>query len=420
MGSQWASRQRCYKTRFLKSKRLRILAIILMVVMGGENQLIAQERKERGLWIEVVGPTTPLQSRESIDTVIRDAKAAHVTDLYVQVLREGKAWFRSSYAEAAWQVANKDDHEFDPLGYLLGHAGASNLKVHAWLNVFNLHENDNAFILNNLGPEILITDNTGVRIDQYSGDGSPRDSRDAFFRLDTPGFWLDPGDPAVKQYYQLVISELLELYPDLAGIHLDYFRYPFVIPLRPGTAISLGFDLGYGEVSRRSFKETQTIDEPFVLRVRSSNILDPINTEVSFKWDQWRRSRLDNYLTWIKQALTPAQELSVAVIPYSDRAYLNAFQDWRKWLSAGLVSKVCLMAYTKDDALLGHLVREAVAFKGENSRVIAGIGAYLHSDPKEIHDQERIALSKGADGTLLFSYKNIKKKKKDFFELLSS
>lgn len=54
------------------------------------------------------------------------------------------------------------------------------------------------------------------------------------------GEWfLDPGNPAVKDYLRALVGEVVSKY-DVDGIHLDYVRYPdnamrFPIPIRLGS-----------------------------------------------------------------------------------------------------------------------------------------------------------------------------------------
>src|SRR6185295_11181083 len=103
--------------------------------------------------------------------------------------------------------------------------------------------------------------------------------------------------------------------------------------------------------------------------------------ETAERWDAWRRDQVSRYLPEIKSRLRAGQKLSVAALAYADRAYLSAFQDWRGWLADGAVDRVCLMSYSPDDRLFGHLVRQAAACcEADRSRLYAGVGMWFFDD----------------------------------------
>lgn len=359
--------------------------------------------KEQGIWVEVVGPQTPLDTREGVSEALKHFADLKVTDIYLQVYREGKAWFHSSYAE----FAVPQDPSFDPLRSMLEGAKAQGMRVHAWVNVFNLHTNKEASVLKQLGEGVLLVDNSGQSVMRYGLGGQAPGKRSAYFQLDTPKLWLDPSNPLVEQYLEALVTDLVSRYPELDGVHLDFFRYPFLIPLRPHSGIPLGFDLGYTTHAIASFSEDRTLQQPFVKDSRGN--LQPRDRDIAKEWDAWRRERLERYLHKFRAVIRPDQELSVAVVAWADRAYFNALQNWRKWLSDDLVDKVCLMSYTQDDEVFTQVLRQALPFRGKSSRISMGIGAYLFYRPESVFKQVKLAEDLGSDGVVLFSYRNLRK-----------
>jgi hypothetical protein len=193
----------------------------------------------------------------------------------------------------------------------------------------------------------------------------------------------------------------------LVGIHLDYIRYPYALPITPGSRFSPRLDFGYGRTSMERFRAETGFRAP-INGIQQS-------TAAYQAWDSWRRLQVTRTVQEVESALRvrrPDALLSVAVLPWADRAYLSSFQNWRAWLQAGLLDKVVLMNYTRDEELAIQISRGGVAWRlpsGVNAKrqgkVLVGLGAYLFSgDPRPIWRQWHGALHSGADGVVLFSY----------------
>lgn len=360
-----------------------------------------------GLWLESLGANPALAEREGLVEAVRFAKEAGVTDLYLQIYREGRAWFPS-------QIAGQEhlklclDRGHDPLGEALALAEQNHLRVHAWINVFNLGRNSGAKILHDHGNDILLTDNCGIRVDAYTDNGKPPDSRADFFVLDAPKLWLDPAAPAVKEYLGTLAQEIFSSYPTFSGLHLDFFRYPYFLPMQPSSRIGCGFEVGYGAQTMKSFEATLGEEGAFILDEKKA--LRPASEGISLRWDCWRREQIESYLVRFRSALPKGAGLSVAALAWPDRAYFTAYQNWRRWLTEDAIDQACLMAYTADDELFSFLIRQAVAFQGARSAVIAGAGVYLHSHADQLARQICSAQAAGAKGALIFSYENLRKK----------
>jgi uncharacterized lipoprotein YddW (UPF0748 family) len=371
----------------------------------GKAQLnkAGQRMPMRGMWVEAVSDLRVLDSKAGIVALLEDAAHAQVTDLFIQVYKAGKGWYRSTIARPAQFI-----DEIDPLALVLDGAEKRGIRVHAWINMFNLADNNEAAILQMYGDEVLIEDNRGTASKAYLA-GTPPDERAPFFRLDTPGLWLDPAHPAVKRFTLRVIEELLRSYPTLTGVHLDYFRYPYLIPARNGSSVPYGFDFGYGVAAREQF--AHLIGNPTPFERGSLNELQPVSAEIATLWDRWRREQIESYLPQIRGFLRKDQLLSVASVASTDKAFNTVLQNWPRWVEHGEVDLVALMSYTQDEERFRQFIKQALSFRNRGTRqteIIAGIGAWQLSQ-YEISSQSEAALELGAQGTLLFSYANMKK-----------
>ena len=71
----------------------------------------------------------------------------------------------------------------------------------------------------------------------------------------------------------------------------------------------------------------------------------------------------------------PWIQVSAAVFPDANEAYIYKGQDWRGWLKAGYLDAVALMAYGSDTNHIVKQTQEALEIAGEK-HVYTGIGAW--------------------------------------------
>jgi uncharacterized lipoprotein YddW (UPF0748 family) len=353
----------------------------------------------RGLWVLCQGSQRLLDQPEKIPQLLEDAQALAVTDLFVQVYRGGRAWFDSSLADSEpWRRVQESAGQ-DTLKELIPRAHAAGLRVHAWVNVLSLANNLSAPLLRDLGRDAVLMDQAGRSLLDYPELEVPQPDR-RYYRMGTPAVWLDPAAPGVAPRLAETFAELVSRYPELDGIHLDYIRYPGVLPFAPGSRFGVGLDLGHGPKSRERFLAETGLRAP-----RPPDQLGNAN-----RWDEWRREKVTELVRAIRDAaryVKPDIQVSAAVWAFSDRAYLSIGQDWRRWLEEGLVEFAVPMAYTLDGRLFRY---HAEAYSGDpnHGRIWPGVGAWLFSNrPERAVEQVRIAREAGAPGDALFSWDSI-------------
>lgn len=348
-----------------------------------------------GLWVEAEGPNRILEARSRLEAMLQAAEEMGVQDLFLQVYRGNRAWYASSFADETPFRTTLGREGYDPLAFILARAHAKGIRVHAWMNLFNLGRNAEAPILKQVGRSAVLTDSRGRSLLQYPnrqpGDG---------FALDTPGLWLDPANLQVQTFLTQLTLELLDRYPTLDGLHFDYIRYPYTVPMIPGSRHQNGgLDFGYGEETIGRFKAETGLD-PW----RAKEDL-----AVAEAWDGWRRGQLTGFLRRLRAKVKtryPRMVLSAALLPWMDRAYLTAFQDWRGWMEEGLLDVGIIMNYTRDGRLARYVSRQSVAFRGKG-KIYIGLGAYLFDGPEALLQQIEEAKQEGANGIVLFSYENL-------------
>lgn len=342
------------------------------------------------------GSQRVLDNPQKIPLLLEDARRLGVTDLFVQVYRGGRAWFESELADAAPYWESTEAAGEDVLARLIAAAHAEGLRVHAWVNVLNLARNKQAPLVRDLGRSAVLVDQRGRSLLDYPELDVPPPDRE-FYRLGTPGVWIDPAAPGVAARLAETFAELVARYPELDGLHLDYIRYPGVLPFAPGSRFGVGLDMGHGEQTRARFRRETGLEPPSPPgRLGNAN-----------RWDAWRRDQVTELVRQIGDATRsarPGLALSAAVWSHADRAYLSVGQDWRGWLDDGLVDFAVPMAYTLDPAIFRYQA-DAFANASQGSRTWLGIGVWLFAKrPEGAVEQVRSAREVGAAGDVLFSW----------------
>jgi uncharacterized lipoprotein YddW (UPF0748 family) len=186
----------------------------------------------------------------------------------------------------------------------------------------------------------------------------------------------------------------------LDGLHLDYIRYPDILPFSPATRFGVGLSFGFGEESRARFETETGVRAPFGSFIGNGDL-----------WDDWRRSQLTTLVRRIAAAarLTrPQVTISAAVLADVERAYLVDLQDWIGWLDEGLLDLAVPMLYTRDRRLLEYGVEE-ISGLAAGRTIWVGLGSWLFSSsPQGAVEQLRKVTEHKRLGSALFSWDAIR------------
>ena len=349
-----------------------------------------------GLWVPCEGQARVLDDAGRNGALIRIARELEVTDLFVQVVRGGRAWYKATIPDdAPYRRARASSGGQDPLAALISRARQHNLRVHAWVNVLSLATRRETAFFKRLGREAAQVDRYGRSVLDYPDFEIPYPER-RWLRMGTRQLWIDPAAPGVVETWEALVEELLRGYPDLSGLHLDYIRYPDVLPPSPGATFGVGMDFGYGVASRRRFHRETGVRAPFGRETRHGR-----------RWDAWRRAQVDEVVRRVAaraRDVRPGVQISAAVWAYADRGYLALFQDWRHWLAAEWLDFAVPMAYTRDHRLLGYLAHSALG-GADGDRVWVGLGTWLFAEqPAVARRQLEQVRALEPSGVALFSY----------------
>ncbi len=175
---------------------------------------VSHERELRGVWVaSVVNLDWPASSNLSVDagraslTVLVDSMAdAGLNALFFQVRPESDALYPSTLEPWSRFLTGTQGQNpgWDPLDELLTLAHARGLEVHAWLNPYRGLQSSSVTAAAN-----HVTRTLSSAAITYNG-----------------AVVMNPGEPAVRQHVEAVVSDLLTRY-DVDGLHFDDYFYPY-------------------------------------------------------------------------------------------------------------------------------------------------------------------------------------------------
>ena len=191
-------------------------AAIVALLFLPKNVLYAGTFNVRALWVVRDYMVTP----EKVDEIMTFAEQNHYNHLFVQIRGRGDAYYNSKLVPRSHLLQSSD---FDPLDYILRKARGTQIKIHAWFNVYYLWSSqkkpfqDDHALLNH--PEWIDTKEPDEMDISIMLEKMQKDRK-----INGEGFYLAPTHPEVEAHLQNIITELLQNYR-LDGIHFDYIRY---------------------------------------------------------------------------------------------------------------------------------------------------------------------------------------------------
>jgi len=191
---------------------------------------------------------------------MRRLKAAHVTDLFVNVAGAGFAHYGSDVLPRSKTFAQ----EGDQLAKCLAAAKGTGIRVHAWILCFTATRSS---------PEQLAA---------FARRG---------WRLKTPQGqlteYLDPANAAVRGRILAAIDELQAKFPSLSGIHLDFVRYD-TRTAKPRNAAEI--------ISRFVVDARRRVKRPMWLTTAVLGKYPACVASVGQDWDSWLNAQLVDYV----------------------------------------------------------------------------------------------------------------------------
>ena len=342
-----------------------------------------QQIQARGVWHRpnVTGTETDLAG---ICNVLDTFRKTGINLVFLETFYHGMTVFRSSMVP---YYTGFDKFDYSPypdyLTAFVAEAGKRGIEVHAWVEDFYIGVNENYFT-RNLSDWLMRT-----------ADGSVRQSEGR----DYGGYlFLDAANPEVRTHLIRFYDELLTKVPGIAGLNLDYIRYP---------VSNRSDDTGYTEVAMNGFAGAEGFAFP-----DGATFEEKVKT-VASHYNDWVTYRAEQITTFVGGVFDMVKSrhagvlLSTAVFPEQGKSFGDKKQDFTTWLRRGYLDIITPMAYYDDTATLQNALTQMLGDLG-GCYCYAGISPTFHNlSDEQVLSQIATCADAGADGFVFFGSQSI-------------
>lgn len=337
----------------------------------------------RGVWHRpnITGVETDLAG---VCSVLDTLQRAGINLVFLETFYHGMTVYRTNLIP---YYTGFDAFDYSPypdyLSAFVAEAGKRGIEVHAWVEDFYIGVDENYFT-KYLPQWLMVTQRGTVR--QTEG-------------ADYGGYlFLDPANPEVRQYLIRFYDELLTKFPEIAGLNLDYIRYPIS---------SSSDDTGFTEAAMAGFAEENGLTFP-----EGASWEDKVKLvkQDYGKWVNYRAGRVTAFVGEVYEMVKqdhPGVLLSTAVFPEQGKSFGDKKQDFNTWLSRGYLDIITPMAYYDDiDTLKSAL--NAMLPGLADCYCYAGISPTYHDlSNEQVLAQMQTTEDVGADGFVFFGSQSI-------------
>lgn len=340
----------------------------------------------QGVWHRpnITGTETNLAGIRAVLDIFQETG---INLVFLETFYHGMTVFKSSYIEYYKGFEAFDYSPYpDYLSAFVAEAEKRGIEVHAWVEDFYIGVNENHFT-RHLPEWLMLTKDGGIRQTEGTEYGGY--------------LFLDPANPQVRQYLLNFYDEILTKFPQIAGLNLDYIRYPIS---------SQGDDTGFTDAAMNGFAAKEGITFPEnATREQKAAI-------VSANYGQWVNYRAEQVTTFVGQVYEMVKTehrgvlLSTAVFPEQGKSFGDKKQDFNTWLSRGYLDIITPMAYYDDIGTLKQAL-EAMLPGLSECYCYAGISPTYHNlSNSTVLKQMATTLEAGADGFVHFGSQSILQK----------
>jgi uncharacterized lipoprotein YddW (UPF0748 family) len=314
---------------------------------------------------------------------------ANPTEVEATVAAMAKTGINQLYLESFWggrtiyptPLAEQNSHfaGWDPLAAYVAATKRHGIELHLWMHTFYVGTDSgdgsgNGSPLAQQHPDWLVVDKAG----------RTRSTTE-------PGYYfVDPAVPAARAWLLNLFIQAVNSY-DVAGLQLDYIRYPK--QGGPDTVTS------YNATARAAYQKEHGVD-PATLQPGSSDYQ---------QWLDWQTQQVTDFVRAARKALPTTTVLSSALETTDNEADVRDFhQDFASWVNEGLLDTVAPEVYTAGVSDVLQRSKEFGALIGDHAFTSIGIApAYVGATPDVAVDEVAATRQAGATGAVNFVWKSM-------------
>ncbi len=349
--------------------------------------VVAQPKREfRAAWIATVSNVdwpsnknlSPEAQRAELVAMLDSQKKLGMNAVILQVRNACDAVYQSDIEPWSEWLTGQQGYSpgYDPLVFAIEECRKRSLEIHAWFN-----------------PYRAVTDATRASIAPNHVSKTHPEWIRSYGNLRI----LDPGIPAVRDYVNNIVMDVLRRY-DVDGIHFDDYFYPY-----PQTGIVLNDNDTFNRFDRGFTNKADW-------RRNNVDLLVEMVSENIKKTKPWVKFGISPFGIWQNKASSPDGSNTKGLESYS-----AIYSDSKYWLEQNWIDYVAPQLYWK----IGHSAADFTALapwwnaNANGRHVYVGYAVYKTDtdwqDPNEIADQIKIARSfQNINGSVFFSAKTLK------------
>ena len=342
---------------------------------------------------------------EEIEANISMYKEIGINLIFVETLYNGYSAFKSDIEEFPYHknlALTYTKGGADPVVYndylsaFVALCKEYGIEVHAWVENFYVGIDPLAKVVT-MHPDWIM----------YNDDGT-------YLQRNEGGLYIfiDPANKAVQNTLISYYNDLFDKNPDVAGLNLDYIRYP-VSSREEDTGFTMDSMKGfYGGVMGKTFtanqsssrekmynKFTQLFDKQYLLGGQEE-------ADANYqKWVDYRMGLITGYVKRIKTEIKDERGiiLSTSVFASLQESTNAKKQDWQTWYLNGWIDLATPMAYYTNSTDVLKRVNDMILMGGNNCLYYTGI-ASSYSGLPAWQNKEHIEASyqAGASGYVIF------------------
>lgn len=377
---------------------LLLFAVLAIVSVQAQEATPRAPANVRAVWIrpfmnagpEIRGDAE--KGRAYIRAELERLQKAGFNTIYVETIFDSYTLYPSKILPlrplaVPYGVADTQGRGWDVLQAYLEAGKSLKISVHAWCEVFfawhtGLGPIDKSPIFGP-HPEWLALNRDGSALVESEAEGPRREVKKVF---------ISPSHRAARAFLVKLYGELATNYPALAGIQLDYIRYPLHWDNAP-------FD--YNPDALRQFKQATGLD--------ARTLAADATPKEWHRWQDWKTQQVTDTVGELVKTMrgaNPQLIISAAVFPGFAENLRVKMQDSQDWARRGWVDALLPMLYNRDYAKVEGWAREFRAGIPSTVRVYPAlfIGHFYDPATKKV-DARYLELPRklGFDGVGLFA-----------------
>ncbi len=363
-----------------------------LIVLSAESNAVSA----RAVWHRPIEKTFK-EIKENIEMY----KSIGINLIFVETLYNGYSSFRSDVAEFPYHVnlsnsyTDGDKVYDDYLSAFLACCTENGIEVHAWVENFYVGLKNDVDVLK-LHPDWVMYNDNGTTVQRNEGG---------------PYYFIDPANKEVQDTLIEYYNDLFEKHPEIAGLNLDYIRYP-VSDKDEDTGYTIAAMKGFYESLGKTFSDSQLSDRDKMYnkfkQLFDKNYLLGGQKEADENYNKWVEYRMNVITEYVRRIKDEVKEPNNTMLSTSVFASLTEStgmkkQDWKSWFNNGWIDIATPMAYYNDASDVNARVTDMILMGGNNCLYYTGIASSYSGLPawqNKLHIEA--SYNAGAQGYVVF------------------